>query len=164
MKQYLRRRHSRLVDLSDKGDRLETSSTPRSRRHSRNSIESWTIVPPYTGKAEYRHVVVDLEDIEFQSLEQDLCAEADVILKAFIHYICYDDDFFLARLTDEFLPPDDIGRAAMAIDVWFSIHLDKFRDVFAVVKRFAPMRVNNVEIKQRSVLLELTYEDFIDAT
>ncbi|MNN93362.1 hypothetical protein D3C81_2117870 [compost metagenome] len=52
----------------------------------------------------------------------------------------------------------------MAIDVWFSIHLDKFRDVFAIVKRFAPMRVNNVEIKQRSALLEFTYEEFIDAT
>jgi hypothetical protein len=105
-----------------------------------------------------------MESLECQSLESDLHADECVILKAFIHYICYDDDFFLSRLVDEFLPPEDIGRAAMAIDVWFSIHLDKFRDVFAQVKRFAPMRVNNVEIKQRSVLLEFTYEEFIDAT
>ncbi|MNQ48295.1 hypothetical protein D3C85_621690 [compost metagenome] len=164
MRQYLRRSRIRSVDLSEGCDGRENSSTQRSKRRSRHSLESWTIVPPYTGKAEYLHAIVDLEDIEFQSLEQDLCAEGNVILKAFIHYICYDDDFFLSRLTDEFLPPDDIGRAAMAIDVWFSIHLDKFRDVFAIVKRFAPMRVNNVEIKQRSALLEFTYEEFIDAT
>jgi hypothetical protein len=122
------------------------------------------IVPPYAGQAEYRHAIVDLETIELQSIEADLCTEGNVILKAFIHYICYDDDFFLTRLTDEFIPPEDIGRATMAVDVWFAIHLERFREVFAIVRRFAPMRVNNVEIKNRSVLLEFTYEEFIDAT
>lgn len=121
-------------------------------------------MPPYQGQAEYRHAIVNLEDLEFESLEMDLCAEADVILKAFIHYVYYDDEFYLERLTDEFIPPEDIGRATMAVDVWFSIYEARFMGVFNVVKRFTPMRVNNVQIKHRSVLLEFTYEEFIDAT
>jgi len=76
----------------------------------------------------------------------------------------YDDDFFLYRLTDEFIPPEDIGIATVALDVWFSINADRFYEVFAVVRKFTPMRVNNVEIKNRSVLLEFTYEEFINAT
>lgn len=121
-------------------------------------------MPPYQGQAEYRHAIVDMEDLEFDSIEMDLCAEADVILKAFIHYMFYDDEFFLERLTDEFIPPEDIGRATMAVDVWFSTYSERFFEVFDLVKRFTPMRVNNVEIKNRSILLEFTYEEFIDAT
>jgi hypothetical protein len=121
-------------------------------------------MPPFIERADYQCVVIDREEVEFESIEVDLHCDSEVIVKAFIHYVFYDDDFFLSRVLDEFIPEEDMERAAQAVDVWFGIYLDRFEEVFARVKDFDPMRVSDVKIKQRSVLLEFTYEEFIDAT
>lgn len=120
-------------------------------------------MPPYNGQAEYRYLVADLEAIELESLSFDIPAEPEVILKAVLHYVMWDDPFYLERLTDEVLPEDQLGRASAALDVWFSLHLDTIERVFEPVRQFAPMRVNHAAIKGRFVKLELTYEEFITA-
>lgn len=120
-------------------------------------------MPPYSGQAEYRYLVVGLEDVEFQSLVCDIPAEPEVILKAVLHYVMWDDPFYLERLTDEVLPEEELERSAAALDIWFSLHIHSIERVFGPVKQFAPMRVNHATIKGRFVKLELTYEEFISA-
>ncbi len=163
MNTSMMRNPSLLVDLSDSSDEMGRSSTLRSRRRSRGSASNFSIVPPYTGRAEYRFLVVDLEDVEFDSLTTDIPAEPEVILKAIVHYVLHDDDYYLSRLLDEFIPESDVGRATHALDQWFFVYLDQIERIFSVMERVAPMRINHATLKGRFAKLECTYEEFIIA-
>jgi len=152
---------SPLVDLSDSSDSKEKSFTRRSRRHSSYSTSNFNIAPLYTGAAEYRYLVVDLEDIEFESLAVDIPAEPEAILKAVVHYVMHDDDYYLGRLLDELIPEDEVSRAMRALDQWIFLFQARVLEVFDVLRRVAPMRVNHAILKGRFVRLECTYEEFI---
>lgn len=97
-----------------------------------------------------------MEELDVRGLEDALSCDSAVILLTFLQVVFYDDVYHMARMTDEFIPIQDLDGAISAIDNWFLRYGYRFRQVFAKLNDYTDLHVSDVIIKHRYACLELS--------
>lgn len=102
-----------------------------------------------------------MEELDVEPLEEVLSCDSAVILLTFIRAKIYNDEFDMARMTDEFIPIEDLDEAIAAIDNWFLLYGRRLGQVFARLYDYTELQVTDVTIKHRYACLELSYPEHL---